>query len=139
MRSSIRCAHCKRLVPANPRCKNQTYCGRKECQRARKRKWQRQKMETDSDYRENQRDCQQHWRENNRDYWRNYRSRNKRYCIRNRLRQKIRDRKHRTQHVLAKMDTLLSGVLPITGRCFILPSLAKMDALEVDIIPITVS
>lgn len=139
MRSSIRCAHCKRLVPANPRCKNQAYCGEPECQRARKRRWQRQKMETDSDYRENQRDCQRNWRENNRDYWRTYRNRNKRYCIRNRLRQKIRDQRHRSRDALAKMDTLASDVPPITGRYIILPSLAKMDALEVEIIPITVS
>lgn len=139
MISLIRCAHCGCLVPANSKCKNQKYCGEKECQRARKRKWQKQKMETDADYRANQKDCQLRWRENNPDYWRNYRKKNKQYCDRNRLQQKIRDSKRRSRSALAKMDTLNPENFQISGRYYLLPLLAKMDALEVDIVPITAS
>ena len=39
-----KCVHCRRHFRPNPKIKNQSYCGRKECQRARKskcsgRKW----------------------------------------------------------------------------------------------------
>ena len=72
----IRCAHCGCLFDPNPRVKNQRYCSDKECQRARKRLWQRRKLATDPDYKANQTDCQKTWREKNPDYWRKYRERN---------------------------------------------------------------
>lgn len=135
MLSQIRCTHCGCLVPANTRCKNQEYCGKKECQRARKRKWQKQKMETDDDYRENQRDCQRQWREKHPDYWREYRKNNQRYRERNKIQQKVRDQKRRL--CLAKMDALTLETNTLSGRYYIVPLLGKMDALEVDIVPIT--
>jgi len=46
-----RCAHCGCPLDLNPRSKNQRYCGKQECQRARKRMWQKNKMATDPDYR----------------------------------------------------------------------------------------
>lgn len=39
-----RCAHCACLLDLNPRSKNQRYCGERECQRARKRAWQKNRM-----------------------------------------------------------------------------------------------
>ena len=53
-----RCAHCGCPLELNPRSKNQRYCGKKECQRARKRLWQKNKMATDPDYRANQTEVQ---------------------------------------------------------------------------------
>ena len=47
---SGRCVHCRCLFVLNPRLKDQRYCGRIECQRARKRHWQRTKMAADADY-----------------------------------------------------------------------------------------
>ncbi|TFG37875.1 MAG: hypothetical protein E4H46_00875 [Desulfobacterales bacterium] len=38
MRTLI-CFSCRRVMPANPRVKNQRYCGKDVCQRERKRKW----------------------------------------------------------------------------------------------------
>jgi len=38
------CKHCRRIFKPNPRLKKQLYCNRKACQRARKTKWQKQKM-----------------------------------------------------------------------------------------------
>lgn len=71
----IRCACCGRLVPANPRVKDQKYCGEKACQRARKAEWQRRKLAKDEKYRADQKEAQKLWRENNPDYWRKYRHR----------------------------------------------------------------
>ncbi len=62
---------CKRV--ANPRPKSQEYCGLPDCQRARKRAWQRKKRASDPDYRKNLPDAQKRWRESHPDYWREYR------------------------------------------------------------------
>ena len=70
---TFKCRSCHRERPANPKVKEQNYCGRADCQRARRREWQRKKMATDLDYRENQRNSQKQWQEKNPDYWRDYR------------------------------------------------------------------
>lgn len=132
MSQKIRCANpqCRRLFHPNPRVKNHRYCERKDCQRARKRSWQRQKMKDDPDYRDNHRDGQQSWIEQNRDYWRRYRSRHPQYVERNRLLQKERDRKRRN---LAKMDTSEQVYLVKPGSYYLIPAkgdLAKMDTLS---------
>jgi len=130
MNRMIRCAHCGSLILSNPRVKDQRYCSQKACQRARKTRWQRQKMATDLDYQLNQRDCQKDWNKRNPDYWRQYRSRHPGYRTRNRLLQKHRDRRRRD---LAKMDALaeISPIKP--GSYYLIPAkgdLAKMDALS---------
>jgi len=58
MKIKCRCKHCHRLFIPNPRVIDQQYCSQKVCQRARKRHWQRQKMKTDPDYRQNQKESQ---------------------------------------------------------------------------------
>ncbi len=133
------CKHCRRIFKPNPRLKNQLYCNRKACQRARKTKWQKQKMTNDPDYRENQKNSQKKWRENNPGYWKSYRKQHPEYCDRNRLLQKERDIKRRARH-LAKMD-VLKRFKPIkSGTYYLIPvmsDLAKMDALmqKVSVIP----
>jgi len=139
MKPKKRCVHCRRLFIANPRVKNQKYCNRDLCQRARKSRWQRRKMATDTDYRQNQKDSQTFWKTQHPEYWRQYRSTHPQYCERNRMLQKQRDAKRRAQH-LAKMDTLnqLKSVNP--GAYYLIPcmgNLAKMDALtqKINVIP----
>jgi hypothetical protein len=138
---SIRCAHCRRLVPANPRVKNQRFCPRAACQRARKTAWQREKMATDSDYRANQRACQRSWQQAHPHYWQAYRRRRPGYRERNRRLQTLRDATRRRRRDLAKMDASepISFVRP--GMYYLIPvpsaALAKMDALsqKVHLIP----
>jgi hypothetical protein len=132
MNLTIRCAnpHCRRLFHPNARVKNQRYCDKRDCQRARKARWQRHKMRDDPDYRDDHRDGQQAWIERNRDYWRRYRSLHPEYVKRNQLLQKERDRRRQD---LAKMDTLgeISPVKP--GSYYLIPAkedLAKMDTLS---------
>lgn len=129
MDEMIRCANpcCRRHFLPNPRVKSQRYCSREGCQRVRKRLWQRQMMRSDHDYRANQRDCQRRWRKQNPDYWRKYRMSHPLYVERNRLLQRMRDRRH-----LAKMDALERGCLLESGTYYVVPEgvdLAKMDVL----------
>ncbi|MGA3172907.1 MAG: hypothetical protein ABSE25_00600 [Syntrophorhabdales bacterium] len=127
------CPHCgKRFLP-HPAVLNQQYCGSADCQRARKRKWQKEKLKSDPDYRENQAAAQKAWRERNRGYWREYRKKNKTYSERNRLRQSERNRQRR---VIAKMDELGAKSLVSPGRYRLVPlygKIAKMDELIVEI------
>ena len=132
MNQKIRCANpqCRRLFDPNPRVKNHRYCDKKDCQRARKRRWQRQKMKDDPDYRDDHRDGQQSWIEKNRDYWRRYRALHPDYVKRNRLLQRERDRKRQN---LAKMDELEQISLVKPGSYYLIPAkgdLAKMDTLS---------
>lgn len=68
-----RCACCEKLFQPHPHIPNQTYCSSPACQRARKRQWQRNRLQSDPDYRVNQRGAQQAWQKRHPDYWRNYR------------------------------------------------------------------
>ena len=137
-----RCAHCRRHFVPNPRVKTQRYCSGKLCQRARKAKWQRDKMANDPDYQANQRDAGQAWQQQNRDYWRRYRHQHPDYCERNRLLQTHRDQK-RCPQPLAKMDASVPTSFLKSGTYHIIAipdePLAKMDPLAMTcrLIPIT--
>lgn len=134
------CAYCRCRYQKNPRVKNQTYCGKIACQRARKRRWQRQKMATDPDYRLNQRDCMLRWRQRNPHYWQHYRRSHKSYTAQNRMLQKIRNLNRLGRPLIAKMDpikpekSILPGIYYILRKC---RQIAKMDAIfqKVFIVP----
>jgi len=139
MKPKKRCVHCHRLFIANPRIKNQKYCSREICQRTRKSRWQRRKMATDADYRQNQKDSRQAWQMQHPDYWQQYRDSHPQYRERNRVLQKQRDAKRRAKH-LAKMDALkrLKSIKP--GTYYLIPcmaNLAKMDTStqKINVIP----
>jgi endogenous inhibitor of DNA gyrase (YacG/DUF329 family) len=66
------CAHCGQPFQPRPQVPNQTYCSSAECQRARKLRWQQDKLRTDPDYRDNQRDTQRAWFDRHPGYWRAY-------------------------------------------------------------------
>ena len=124
-----RCAHCGCRFAPDPRVKNQRYCGKIECQRARKSLWQRQKLAKDPDYQADKLDAQRAWRSRNPLYWKRWRRRHPEYVERNRMLQK--DRRRRYKNSVAKMDALrlLSGVK--TGSYYLVPEsgqqIAKMD------------
>jgi len=139
MKPKIRCKNCHRIVPANPRLKDQEYCNRKPCQRVRKTKWERKKIETDEEYRINRKESGEKWRTNNPGYWSKYRRHHIDYCKQNRKKQKLRDVKRKARR-LAKMDALMRINDMKPGGYYIVPiidDLAKMDALmqKIYIIP----
>ena len=134
MKRKIRCANrdCRRLFIPNPRVKNHLYCDRKDCQRVRRRRWQRQKMKDDPQYQADQREGQQCWIEQNRDYWQRYRNQHWQYVERNRFLQKERDQKRRSEN-LAKMDSLTRKYIVKPGSYYLIPDredLAKMYSLS---------
>ena len=123
---SFCCNACHRIQPANPRNPNQQYCNRADCQRARKREWQRKKRASDPDYRKNQKDCQKRWLENHPDYWRAYRKRKQRSPP-------------PPDPPTAKIDGLPAYFFVIPGKCTPIPvpgKNVKMDAIQATIIPI---
>jgi len=145
-RETFCCACCKRYLLRNSRSRNQRYCGSKKCQQARKNEWQRRKMVCDWDYRADKKDSQQTWQKKNKDYWKKYRRKHPVYEQRNRELQKERDR-HRLSAArgpqapsadLAKKDALSAFFNSKSNSYFLTPtdpSLAKKDALMVQIIP----
>jgi len=126
---SFCCNACRRIQPVNPRNPNQKYCNRADCQRARKREWQRKKRATDPDYRQNQIDCQKRWRELHPDYWREYRKRKK-------------GSPPSPEPPAAKMDGSPAYFFVVPGECIRVPvpgKNIKMDAFQATIVPIPIS
>jgi hypothetical protein len=134
------CVFCKRKFLANPRLCYQQYCTRSECQRARKRKWQREKLAKDSDYKYNQEAAQKGWCSRNKGYWREYRRRNPAYTEHNRQQQRGRNRRRRSGAEIAKMDSSEAKNIISSGRYQLVPLcngvIAKMDAciVEIDVV-----
>lgn len=101
----IPCFHCGVYFPPSPRHKNQRYCKKPGCQRAKKAEWQRHKMDTDPEYKAGQKQSHYEWLRANPDYWKDYRKRHPEKVERNRILQVIRNRRRRkSQDFLAKMD-----------------------------------
>jgi hypothetical protein len=127
------CPHCQRTFLPHPAVSKQQYCGSADCQRARKRIWQKEKLARDPDYRENQAAAQRAWRQRNREYWTHYRQSHPAYQEANRLRQRQRNWQRRR---MAKMDAGGAKTLLPSGRYRLVPlygKIAKMDALIVEI------
>ncbi len=131
------CLCCKRRFIPHPAVGHQRYCSDPECQRTRKRKWQKEKLSEDSDYRANQAWAQRQWRSRNKSYWREYRRRNPAYTERNRDCQKGRNRRRRSERGIAKMDEQKGKTLIPSGRYRLVPlwnpEIAKMDELIVEL------
>ena len=132
------CVHCGRPFEPNPRVKNQRYCSHKDCQRARKRTWQKEKLVSDPDYQANQRDCQKQWHQRHPGYYKEYRERHPRSKERNRLLQRYRNSRRRPPRVIATMDAFSAAQTQHPAVYYLLPVIATMDALaqKVIIIPI---
>lgn len=138
MDGRIQCAapHCGRIFDPDPRVKNQHYCGDKDCQRARKCKWQKEKLSTDPDYKANQRDCRREWHQRHPGYYKKYREDHPAYCQRNTLLQGYRNTKAR---MIAKMDAFKPAPFKDPCAFYLLPLIAKMDASPQKILLIPIS
>jgi len=131
------CLCCKgRFIPHRA-VRHQGYCSDPGCQKARKRKWQKEKLASDKDYRANQAEAQRQWRRRNEDYWKEYRKKNPAYTERNRIGQSERNRRRRSGPEIAKMDELKGEALIPSGRYRLVPlcnlGIAKMDELIVEL------
>ncbi len=131
-----RCASCNNLFQPRPQVPQQSYCPDPECQRERRRKWQRNKLQSDPDYQDNQMRAQQAWTQRNPDYWRDYRESHPEYVERNRILQLARNAKAQDGHV-AKMDAS-NPEIPLPSGVYHLSlvtdaAIAKMDVWTVEI------
>ena len=131
-----RCAACGECFRPCPRVEDQNYCGKEECRRARRRRWQRAKRREDSDYRDNQGRAQRAWAAEHSAYWQAYRSGHPDYEQANREKQRQRDGRRRATH-LAKMDSIGTFSSVPSGTYLLVPKgeekLAKMDSIVVEI------
>lgn len=130
------CAACGESFQPRPQVPQQSYCAAPECQRERRRQWQRLKLQSDPDYQDNQMRAQQAWSHRNPDYWRNYRDSHPEYVERNRAMQQERNAKAQAGHV-AKMDAS-NPVIPLPSGVYQLSlvtdtEIAKMDVWTVEI------
>jgi hypothetical protein len=87
-----RCSACHKHFHPRPQSPSQEFCSAAECQRERKRRWQKARRAADSDYRDNDVQASRQWRRRHPDYWRAYRRKHPRSVIRNRDKQRERDR-----------------------------------------------
>ena len=124
---TFRCLSCRRILPLSHRNPTQQYCRQPECQRARKRAWQRMKRQTDPDYRQNQSDAQKRWRQTHPDYWQTYRKKKK-------------ETPEPAEPTAAKMDQISQEFPVIAGEYLLAPvksSCLKNDAMRVILLPIS--
>jgi len=153
----VSCANCGTYFIPDRRQKNPLYCRKADCQRARKAAWQREKMRRDREYQANQKRCQQDWCKANPGYWKKYRDAHPKQAERNRILQQVRNRKRQAgigqicpsvdraikmdASLIAKMDAIkpsgTSGKTSFSGQFWLVPVIAKMDALKVNIYEIT--
>ena len=139
----IVCCSCADVFERSVRHKNQCYCPKPECQRARKAAWKRFKMRTDPDYKFNQTVSNKIWTKANPGYWRDYRKRHPEKAERNRMLQSIRNRRRSStpknrsnQELIAKVDASIVNKLRVVGQYWLVPVIAKVDALKVNIFDI---
>ncbi len=144
----ILCCHCFDLFTPSPRHKNQCYCMKPECRRAKKAAWKRHKMATDPDFKRDQKLSNKKWAQNNPGYWKEYRRKNPEKAQRNRILQAIRNRrrpKNRKKNantdipLIAKVDASISNDFRMVGQFWLVPVIAKVDALKVNIFDISSS
>ena len=155
----VSCCHCGGYFIPDPRQKHPRYCGKPVCQRARKAAWQREKIRGDPDYRANQKRCQQDWCKAHPDYWNEYRQKHPDQARRNRDLQRVRNTRRCSRgcggstrpladlgmkgSMIAKMDASkpfgTSGRTTFSGQFWLVPVIAKMDALKVNIYGIPAS
>jgi hypothetical protein len=142
----ILCVYCGDVFTPSPRHKSQTACRNVKCQRAKKAAWQRHRIKTDPDYRFNQKVCQRQWLESHPGYWKKYRRRNPVKGERNRILQGIRNRRARSTpkdkkiegSLIAKMDASKGDNFEVLGQFWMVPVIAKMDALKVNLLKIPI-
>lgn len=79
-----RCVACGSYFQTRTQVPHQSYCSDPGCQRERRQAWQRRKLQTDADHRDNKSRAQRTWAERDPDYWRLYREAHPEYAEANR-------------------------------------------------------
>jgi hypothetical protein len=131
-----RCAACGKAFRPRPQVPQQNYCSAVACQRARRRRWQQAKRQSDADYRENQVRARRAWAQGHPGYWREYRRTHPQYRESNRDAARRRQRHRRHAARFAKVDASRPLSRVPSGTYRIVPAdpteFAKMDAWIVE-------
>ncbi len=117
-----------------------------ECRRAKKASWKRHKMDTDPKFKADQKLINKKWAQNNPEYWKNYRKNNSEKTERNQALQKVRNLKRTVNQrkrsatesdLIAKVDSSIPYKNHLVGRFWVIPVIAKVDSLKVNIYEIS--
>ena len=140
------CLNCYEFFLPSPRHKHQRYCMKPACRRAKKAAWKRHKMATDPDFKLDQKLSNQKWAQSNPGYWKDYRKRNPKKAQRNRILQSVRNRRRAQagnierqadSALIAKVDASIANNFSLVGQFWLVPVIAKVDALKVNIFEIS--
>jgi hypothetical protein len=120
---------------ANYRIKEQQYCNKEACQRARKRNYHKQKMVTDEKYRREHLQSIQDWRTYRplAQYQRTYRDNHPDYVRKNREQQRRRNQKRHPIEVTSSPPVIVKGDAcnSIKSGTYLLTPCARVNASEV--------
>ncbi|MCL9847608.1 hypothetical protein M0F12_08960 [Ralstonia solanacearum] len=135
MRPARLCAACGHLFLARPQVPKQRFCSAAACQRERRRRWQKQHLRADTDYRDNQARARARWAQGHPGYWCSYRTSHPAYAERNRFLQRTRNDRRRA---IAKMYASAPKT-PLPSGTYVLQrasedGIAKMDVWRVQIV-----
>jgi len=117
------------------------------CRRAKKAAWKRHKMAVDPDFKLDQKLSNKKWASKHPGYWKQYRKRNPKKAKRNQILQAVRNRRRAERikdestlstPLIAKVDASISNKFNLVGQFWLVPVIAKVDALKVNIFDITV-
>lgn len=145
------CPNCKR--PFKKYRSHQQYCGRNECQKARKAKWQKDAVKYDPEYKARQKQADMDWHRKRPNYWKEYRNKTPEKAEKNKILQRVRNQKNRyqssetaalkamfqrfnipeTNRLIAKMDVSNVTDNQPFKEFWLVPLIAKMDALKVNL------
>lgn len=131
------CASCNDEVTPNPKLKGrqQSYCGKANCQKARKAAWKRKKMRSCPEFRSDHALSNKKWSMSHPSYWQDYRLSNPDKTYRNRLLQHQRNRRLRSPpeppDCKGRRDN--TELNQMVGEYWLVPVIAKVDAIKVNI------
>jgi len=133
-----RCAACGEAFRPCPRVRDQAYCGKEECRRTRRRRWQVARRREDADYRDNQARAHRAWAAENSTYWQGYRLGHPEYVQADRDGAKRRKRdRGRAVEASVKMDSIGGFSSIPSGTYLLVPQedekFVKMDSIMVKI------
>jgi hypothetical protein len=134
MTEPVPCVNCGTFFI--PRNRDQNFCATPSCQRVRKTRWEQIQRQTDSEYRKSRQLSQKKWQQNHPDYWKKYRQRHPEKVDRNRVLQKLWNRKRNKEHplppvLIAKVDVRKSPPFLPSGMFWLVPDIANMDAVKI--------
>ena len=138
----IRCKACQQLFIPCSRVKNQSYCSKPECQRHRKRLWQKEKIDSDPAYRDNQYAAHKSWLKRHPKYESAYRREHSRHKSSAHIPNQIKICPYFPScQCMHTMDSILTKNFPFSGVYLIQsidPNSKKMDSFIVEISMISI-